>query len=515
MSALFALPTDLLHLVIREWLLTKDLMGFDSACSCSVRWSYLSLTRDPVFVVPKVTLALEASFTVFVSWVNLRSAKLGELAIHLTHLKACAGITFYSLRTLHTLTIQAWVDADEPFITSQFATLVKLSPGLTSLSLAGIDHVEGNSHLVFLTALPNLKLKHIQLDRSFNHQLSEWANSCVHLHQFVCRYGADLRTTNLGVRAISEETMRFICTVCTRVENLEFACANLSSEALLTYLASSYLPCLEVLDIFDYRYVLEDNTLIDIAKNHPKLVSLDIIWESDVHGPGLTMASCVAILSYCPAMNWLNSYAYQYDQERHSLLLRGQLIEPVSSMPINLLSFNRPLLSMQPECLEGFSTQSMISMLTLVEACGKHQADLEISLKFDVDDKELCQMMVFCGRLESLQISGGILTDACLIAIGEHCKCLRTLGISPDLADFTVVGWNKLFRAIGKELTTLDFLGRILIDGVLDVIEATCPKLVELRLRSPHTSVLQELIDSWISRNRMPTCNAFTVMASF
>lgn len=202
---------------------------------------------------------------------------------------------------------------------------MRLLPRLASLSLVEVGHFPNNEHFVFLAGMSNLKLLHVKLDRSFDNHPSEWTNSCVHLHPFVCHFGADMVTMNLGVRAISEETLKFICIMCMHVKQLTFACDNLSCAAMLTYLASDHLlTCLEVLDIFDYISVLDDATLIAIAKWHPGLVSMEIVWESDVHDPVLTMASCLAILSHCPAMHYLNSYAYQYDQTNQSMLIRTQ-----------------------------------------------------------------------------------------------------------------------------------------------------------------------------------------------
>lgn len=83
--------------------------------------------------------------------------------------------------------------------------------------------------------------------------------------------------------------------------------------------------------------------------------------------------------------------------------------------PINLVSFSRPLRDIRHECADSFNPESMVSLATLVEACERSLTYLlNIYLGVDVDDETICQMMVFCSRLESLENLRWS-TDRCLL----------------------------------------------------------------------------------------------------
>lgn len=470
----FALPADLLHDIFQDWILTKDLVRLDSACSRGVRETFLSLIRHPTFVLPNAGyLPRNVNISEAVSWINSRAVKLKSLCIRQTAMYSCAQINRASLSTVQRLEVREDCDHLEVDVDHLHA-LMKVLPGLTSLDLTGVHH-DFDAHLAVMALFPELKLKRIGFDGRINSTATPQ-----YLDELVHTFGIDIETINLGARPLAPSALQHICTKCARASSVSFSCAELTLDAFLNFLASDYLPKLEDLSVFDMTVILDDTALVEVAKHHPKLLGVSITRAyDDEDSAGFSLMSLV-ILSLCPDMMFLDTPAFRCIHG--DFCIKESTGSTMSLLPVEahaLSLLNCPLSSLDFQSVT-VSSESFEYLLSYLSTFGAALSKLHIGLEDIVDDAQFSRLAGACSQLKILSLGTCELTDGGLAAIADHCSCLTHLVLWAGLGRFTTLSWCYLFRSLGNTLISVSLLGYNLSAEVLTVIAENCPNLTEL-----------------------------------
>lgn len=250
MNMLLSLSTDIWLAILGDWVGDiRDLTRLDSSCARSVRYSFLSLLRDPRCLLScQLKVSSKTDMIGCVQWTNSRLVRLRSVCVvNMAVLGACSKISYCCLEKLTVLEVH-YVDLHSAVISDEFQTLVKLCPALSALDMRNCM-IGGDTY-------PALPLRTLSTYSTGHNE----AYLLLPAHRAFCSTLECLIVDRDGV--LSESQVAELVQ-CRKLKELTMS-ADLTDTAVRRYLASSeHFPCLEVFHFRNKKAVVTDSMLVD------------------------------------------------------------------------------------------------------------------------------------------------------------------------------------------------------------------------------------------------------------